>query len=204
MTDWRRSPMNSQAYALPRRRVVWHRKTFLASIPSENHGDAPKIGIACGGVSTAYAKEALSILSTRQNRRLLWLVLPAVKAFRAIVSCKLSTSFPFPEVRVDEFLDGLDAVIVFEELDSVIEDGLVHMPACVRREARVLLGFLAVRRARCHDAGENDADDIVERLSKFFDEALLRREVCFRATSSCVKLKNAPMRASSCALKPRP
>ena len=40
---------------------------------------------------------------------------------------QIGTPFPFPAVPVDEFLDGLDAVIVFEELDSVIEDGLVHV-----------------------------------------------------------------------------
>ena len=33
--DWRRLPMSFQAHALPRRPVVWHRKIFLASIPSK-------------------------------------------------------------------------------------------------------------------------------------------------------------------------
>lgn len=104
---------------------------------------------------------------------------------------QIGTPFPFPEARADEFLDGLDAVIVFEELDSVIEDGLVHVAGLRAARGKSAPRVLGRASGACRDAGENDADDIAERLSKFFDEALRVARV-FQATSSCVKSKNAP------------
>lgn len=147
--------------------------------PIENHGDAPKIGIACGGVSTAYAKEALSILEHAARQAASAAGVVGGECGEALPSYRfmqIGTPFPFPEVRVDEFLDGLDAVIVFEELDSVIEDGLVHMAGLRAARGKSAPRVLGRASGACRDAGENDADDIVERLSWFFDEALLRRE----------------------------
>lgn len=147
--------------------------------PIENHGDAPKIGIACGGVSTAYAKEALSILEHAAKQTTSAAGVAGGERGEALPSYRfmqIGTPFPFPEARVDKFLDGLDAVIVFEELDSVIEDGLVHMAGLRAARGKSAPRVLGRASGACRDAGENDADDIVERLSKFFDEALLRRE----------------------------
>lgn len=144
--------------------------------PIENHGDAPKIGIACGGVSTAYAKEALSILEHAAKQTTSAARVAGGEALPSYRFMQIGTPFPFPEVRVDEFLDGLDAVIVFEELDSVIEDGLVHVAGLHAARGKSAPRVLGRASGACRDAGENDADDIVERLSWFFDEALLRRE----------------------------
>ena len=144
--------------------------------PIENHGDAPKIGIACGGVSTAYAKEALSILEHAARQATSAAGVAGGEALPSYRFMQIGTPFPFPEVRVDEFLDGLDAVIVFEELDSVIEDGLVHVAGLRAARGKSAPRVLGRASGACRDAGENDADDIAERLSKFFDEALLRRE----------------------------
>ncbi len=191
--------MSFQAHALPRRRVVWHRKIFLASIPSKITAMRRKSRHRVRRRVDRVCERALSILehAAKTDDFCGWCCRRrgAVRIFRAIVSCKLARRSRSPEVRVDEFLDGLDAVIVFEELDSVIEDGLVHVAGLRATRARALLGFLAVRRGACRDAGENDADDIVERLSWFFDETLAASRGVFRATSSCIKLKNAPMRA---------
>ena len=68
-----------------------------------------KKGIAAGGVSWAYLKEAISLLGA--DCRLL----------------KIGTSNPFPERLALEFLDGLDEVLVVEELSPVIERALVHL-----------------------------------------------------------------------------
>ena len=62
-----------------------------------------KKGIAAGGVSYAYTKEALQLLE--KEPRLL----------------KISTPHPFPETLALSFLDGLEEVLVLEELDPVIE-----------------------------------------------------------------------------------
>ena len=66
-----------------------------------------KKGIATGGISYEYVMEALG-----DNEAKLM---------------KVSTPFPFPEKLALEFLDGLDEVMVFEELDPVIEKELVYL-----------------------------------------------------------------------------
>ena len=66
-----------------------------------------KLGIACGGISAAYVAEALEILGT---------------------DCKIlqiSTPYPFPEKLAMDFMNSVEKVLVFEELDPVIEDALM-------------------------------------------------------------------------------
>lgn len=70
-----------------------------------------KKGIAAGGVCCEYTREALSILGAEDSCRLL----------------KISTPHPFPEKLALEFMDGLDEVLVLEELDPVIERELVYI-----------------------------------------------------------------------------
>lgn len=76
-------------------------------------------GIATGGVSYAYAMEALE---DELPCRLL----------------KVGTPFPFPEKLALEFLDGLEEVLVLEELDPVIERALIficgkyHLPVKIK------------------------------------------------------------------------
>ncbi len=80
---------------------------------------AGRLGVAAGGVSYAYAKEALEILGA---------------------SCpllKISTPFPFPEKLALEFLKNLDEVLVLEELDPVIERALVHVCGKYHRNVTV-------------------------------------------------------------------
>jgi indolepyruvate ferredoxin oxidoreductase alpha subunit len=73
----------------------------------ETRGDLPaRIGIACGGIGAAYAREAALSLGLRC--RIL----------------KVGASNPFPEALAVEFINGLDCVLAVEELDPVIEDGL--------------------------------------------------------------------------------
>lgn len=79
-----------------------------------------KRGIAASGVSYAYAKEALGSLSAD------------VKLF------KVATANPFPETLALHFLEGLDEVLVAEELDPVVEERLIflcgkhHLPVKIR------------------------------------------------------------------------
>jgi indolepyruvate ferredoxin oxidoreductase alpha subunit len=86
-------------------------------------GDVPPpgLGIASGGVSAAYVEEALSLLGDTE----------ALRVFKV-------GTYPFPEKRALEFLEGLGEVLVIEELDPVIEDELTrlcgreHLPARIR------------------------------------------------------------------------
>lgn len=80
----------------------------FSSWPFNRLQGSGKKGIATGGVSHAYVKEALE--TVREPYKLL----------------KIS-AMPFPEVLGLEFLKGLDEVLVVEELDPVIEQQLVRL-----------------------------------------------------------------------------
>lgn len=67
------------------------------------------LGIAFGGISSAYAKEVLSGVDA------------SVRTF------KVATPFPFPERLAVDFLEGLTDVLVLEELDPVIERALTYI-----------------------------------------------------------------------------
>ena len=75
-------------------------------------------GVACGGVSFAYVTEALQSMGSHNLSVL-----------------KIGTPFPFPEPLAEDFLRGVDEVLVIEELDPVIERelqllcGKLHLPA---------------------------------------------------------------------------
>lgn len=65
-----------------------------------------KKGIACGGVSYAYVMDAIA------GKESDYTVL------------KVATTYPFPDELAKTFLQNVESVIVFEELDPVIEDNL--------------------------------------------------------------------------------
>lgn len=65
-------------------------------------------GIACGGISYAYVKEAIA--GYEEHFKIL----------------KIGTPYPFPADLAGEFMKSVDRVIVFEELDPYIEDALIY------------------------------------------------------------------------------
>ncbi|ANQ53698.1 indolepyruvate oxidoreductase [Thermosipho sp. 1063] len=64
-----------------------------------------KVGIITSGLSYAYVKEAIS-----------WLGINNVKVL------KLSTPYPVPFGLVEKFLEGLEKVLIVEELEPVVEE----------------------------------------------------------------------------------
>ena len=70
-------------------------------------GNGP-VGIACGGISYAYVKEAIA--GHEEDYTVL----------------KIATPYPFPAALARRFLMGVDKVLVFEELDPYIEDALIY------------------------------------------------------------------------------
>ena len=118
-------------------------------------GESTRFGIAAGGVSAAYALEALRILEQRADER--GIHMPGYRFWQ------VGTPFPFPERTCEKFAAGLSDVIVFEELDHVIEDELLAY-AGKTHAAYHVHGKLT---GEARDRGENDVDDIVERLAKF-------------------------------------
>ena len=124
-----------------------------AHTPVPEAHSTPRIGIMAGGVSAAYAREALAMLAAKTN-------LPAYRFMQ------VGTPYPFPEETVACFVEGLDAVLVLEELDYVLEESLLAYAGRTHANFDVY-GKLT---GHARDRGENDVDDVAERIAKFFAE----------------------------------
>lgn len=118
-------------------------------------GKITRYGIVAGGVSAAYALEALRLLEERANER--DVQLPAYRFWQ------VGTPFPFPERTCAEFAKGLSDVLVLEELDHVLEDELLAFAGKTHAEYNTH-GKLT---GEARDRGENDVDDILARLAVY-------------------------------------
>lgn len=119
--------------------------------------EAPAVGIVTGGVSTAYAREALSLMEAEAAAAGL-----AVPRWRLLA---VGTPYPFPAETAAAFAEGLSDVIVFEELDSVLEEEMLKLAGARHLPLRVH-GKLT---GAANDRGENTAENIAGRLGRFFD-----------------------------------
>ena len=122
-------------------------------------GDAT-LGIIAGGVSAAYAREALSMLRAKAAHQGV--------AFPQVAFMQVGTPYPFPQERVATFIESLGKVLVLEELDHVIEDELAalagrrHLPLEICGK---LTGHALAR-------GENSVDDALARIRAFLGLSL--------------------------------
>ena len=73
---------------------------------------------AAGGISYCYLMEALEILKAEN---------PDNKAIQNVAVLKIGTPYPFPAPLAIEFIKANPEITVFEELDPVIEDALIHI-----------------------------------------------------------------------------
>lgn len=105
-----------------------------------------KKGIATGGVSYAYVKEALG---ENTNVRLL----------------KVATPHPFPQELAMEFLKDLEEVIVIEELDPVIEKALLLL--CGRKGIKLTIKGKLTHHVQ--NAGENTVESVKQVLSEYLN-----------------------------------
>lgn len=125
----------------------------------EQRGDASmplRLGVAAGGVSASYVREALRRLEELCGEQ--GVQMPSYRFWQ------VGTPYPFPVVAADEFTYGLDRIIVFEELDHVIEDELAVRAGRTHASFEVLGKLTGDTR----DRGENDVDDAITRLASFF------------------------------------
>lgn len=142
---------------LPRIAHDFARDPVLAAFnPTFERGRTPtRLGIVAGGVSAAYAREALTELAKRAAAQSV-----AVPPYRFL---QIGTPYPFPEERVAPFAEGLDEALVIEELDHVLEDGLLAFAG--RAHAKFDVRGRLTGDAR--DRGENDVDDVMVRIAAF-------------------------------------
>ncbi len=141
-----------------------------------------RIGIAAGGISYAYMNEALIDVEER----------PSV--------LRIATPHPFPEKLALEFLSNVDEVLVFEELDPVIERELVFL--C----GKYGLG-VKIRGKLTEDnvsAGENTVESAKDILCKCFgltEKAPERENILPLPIRPPVLCAGCPHRASFYAVK---
>ncbi|WP_322152004.1 thiamine pyrophosphate-dependent enzyme [Paratractidigestivibacter sp.] len=123
--------------------------------PIEDHGENPRLGIMAGGVSAAYAREALAIIERRAKA-----AGAKVPAYRFM---QVGLPYPFPKAAAERFADGLEQVVIAEELDFVLEDEMLRLAGRTHAAWAV--------RGKLDDTmpgrGENTVDDLVVRLAKF-------------------------------------
>ncbi len=118
--------------------------------------EEPRLGIMAGGVSAAYAREALDMIEKYASAQGV-----AVPSYRFI---QIGTPYPFPRETVARFVEGLNQVLVLEELDYFLEDQLLAYCGSTH-------GVFDVRGKLTGDArdrGENDVDDIMGSIASFF------------------------------------
>ena len=124
--------------------------------PIDDCGEQPRVGILAGGVSAAYARDALD--SLRARAAALGIELPPYRFMQA------GLAYPFPTGEALRFAEGLDDVLVLEELDYTLEGELCRLAGKVGGTWRVA-GKLTGQAA---ERGENDVDDIARRIVEFF------------------------------------
>ena len=121
-----------------------------------NGSSSSRLGIAAGGISFAYAKEELE---GTEDIRLM----------------KVSTPFPFPERLACEFFEGLEEVMVFEELDPVIERELTYICGKYGLKTKIrgkLTGDMP-------QAGENTRDLISDGILRLKGQATEAKDAAF-------------------------
>ena len=106
-----------------------------------------KIGIACGGISFAYVMDAISGNEDK------------------FTVFKVAIPYPFPNDMAEKFLDLTDSVIVFEELDPVIEDSLIYLCGLKNINADIY----GKRTGDVPNAGELSAVTVADLISDKFN-----------------------------------
>ena len=143
-------------------------------------------GIASGGVSYAYTKEALHQLGANSEDYKLLKV----------------SAYPFPEKLAFEFLQGLSEVLVIEELDPVIEDELVRLCGLHNLNIKIL----GKHSGHVQVAGENSPDSAAKAIASFLGctapvNAALSEEPPAMPVRPPVLCAGCPHRASFFAVK---
>lgn len=148
--------------------------SFARFNPVMEAGDNPRFGIVAGGISYAYTREALRVLENQAKQGELvdhnGSKITSIPAYRIV---QVGTPYPFPAKLMTTFVEGLDEVIVFEELDHVLEDEMLKLAGRIHASYEVkgkLTGHTTTR-------GENTIDGIAAQLRAYFGLKLCSEEV---------------------------
>ena len=98
-------------------------QSVLPSSATPSNGGHPRnapVAFAAGGISYCYLMEALSLLGLKD-----------------IPVLKIGTPYPFPKPLAEEFLKSHEQIVVFEELDPVIEENLIKIAGNARVNCQI-------------------------------------------------------------------
>lgn len=126
-------------------------------------GEAPYLGIVCGGVSTQYAREALEMLERLTERAGGAAAGAKIPPYRFM---QMGIAYPFNNRVARRFMNGLSHVLVLEELDSTLEESLMVAASGGFLSAHIhgrLTGEAPTR-------GENSTENMAYAIAHFFDE----------------------------------
>lgn len=112
-----------------------------------------RLGLVTQGISSGYVGEALSLLGD---------AVPAHKLLR------VATPHPFPRRLALDFLDGLERVLVVEELDPYIERELQRLAG----ERQIAVTILGKASGHIPVAGENSVAAVTQAIAGFFGLSL--------------------------------
>ena len=118
-----------------------------------------KIAFAAGGISWCYLKEALEII-TSEN--------PKLQVLKDAAILKIGTPYPFPKQLAKKFLQENPEVIVFEELDPVIEENLISV--CGEMDCPGKIKIHGKKDGFVPEAGELSTDIVKSVLQKFIEQ----------------------------------
>ena len=161
--------------SLPLAPAVRTQSVLPSSATPSPRGSAPKtpLAFAAGGISYCYLMEALSLLGLKD-----------------IPVLKIGTPYPFPKPLAEEFLKSHEQIVVFEELDPVIEENLVKIAGYARVNCQIR-GKLD---GTVPEAGELSVEIIKEIIQK---ETLKHRErLCEAEERQSSGLSLASLRAA--------
>lgn len=111
-------------------------------------------GIATGGISYSYVKDALSILRKK---------FPDNAALKSVSIFKVGTPYPFPSQLAESFLKTCAKILVVEELDPVIEKELTFLTG--KTGGKVKIFGKLTRDVSC--AGENSVEKVMHSIAAF-------------------------------------
>jgi indolepyruvate ferredoxin oxidoreductase alpha subunit len=134
-----------------------------------------KKGIASGGVSYAYTREALAQYNSIGTE--------------GLKTLKIST-YPFPEKLALSFLEGLDEALVIEELDPVIENELIYLCGLYHLPVKIL----GKRSGHVQIAGESSPDSATKVIGEFLN---IKQEKTERKTLPPLPVR-APVLCAGC------
>ncbi len=115
----------------------------------------PRVGILAGGISSAYAREALRSIEDEAQLRGV-----APPGYRFL---QLGTPYPFPAETIARFAQGLERVIVLEELDCFLEDELLAYAGRTHASFDVFGKTTGTTLSR----GENSTDILTVQIADF-------------------------------------